>query len=310
MTHGWVLIDTQVMTPTSFSRFLPVFALFTVQLIFGFNYAASKVVLEKFPPTLWGGVRLLISAGLMFMTSFLFVPAEKRKVNPEFLKKTFLYGLFGMALSQFFFMYGIKHTTTTNSAIMNTMTPIFTLLFAVIGGAEKFTGRRLFSFLLAILGAVVIRDLSEFRMSSDTFLGDFSTLLNCASLALYFTLSQKFLKENSPFWATAWMFLFGSILLLGISVQDFHLLGNLPVDSRFYIAAVYNIVFATLITYFLNAWTLTKVSPSMVAVFFYFQPVIAVFNGWLTFGEHPTLRTFLAMALIFLGVGIGVVRKK
>jgi drug/metabolite transporter (DMT)-like permease len=298
------------MTNLRESRALPILALLAVQLIFGFNFAASKVVLNHYPPTLWGAIRLLFSALLMFAFSKKWVPPEQRRMDREFFKKTFIYGLFGMALSQFFFMFGIKNTTTTNAAIMNTLTPLFTLLIAMVMGTERLTFRRSLGFLLAIIGAIVIRDLSEFKLSSNTVLGDLSTVLNCLSLAIYFTLSQRFLKENSPFWATAWMFLFGSIVLFVIAASD---LGNILVsglDQHFFIAAFYSIFLATLVTYFLNAWTLTKVSPSMVALFFYFQPVVAVFNGWFSLGESPTLRTFIAMGLIFAGLGLGVARKR
>ncbi|NDG85716.1 MAG: EamA family transporter, partial [Proteobacteria bacterium] len=149
-----------------------------------------------------------------------------------------------------------------------------------------------------------------FRLSSTTFLGDTATILNCLSLAIYFTMSQKFLKENSPFWATAWMFLFGALVLFVIAWRDLGGFFMPDLDGKFFIAAFYSIFLATLVTYFLNAWTLTKVSPSMVAMFFYFQPVVAVFNGWFSLGENPTVRTFVAMGLIFAGLGLGVARKK
>jgi len=292
------------------ARWLPILALFVVQLIFGFNYAAAKVVLEHYPPTLWGAVRLMICGLVMFAFSGVLVPREKRVMDRVFLAKTALYGTIGMALTQFFFLMGLRHTTTTNAAIMNTLTPLFTLVIAVLIGSEKATLKRISGFLLAILGAIVIRDLSEFQFGNDTLLGDGFTLLNCISLASYFTLSQGFLKQNSPFWATAWMFVFGSLALFLFSGSELPLLFQSHLDQRFFIAAAYNVVFATLITYFLNAWTLTQVSPSLVAIFFYFQPVIAVFNGWFSLGERPSVRTFVAMGLIFGGLGLGVTKKK
>ena len=69
------------------------------------------------------------------------------------------------------------------------------------------------------------------------------------------------------------------------------------------------ILLGTILTYFLNSWTLTKVSPSVVALFFYLQPVIAGFNGWFSLGETPTYRMLLAMTCIFIGVGIGSLKR-
>jgi drug/metabolite transporter (DMT)-like permease len=218
--------------------------------------------------------------------------------------------LIGLALNQAFFLLGLQYSTTTNSAILNSLIPLFTLAFAILKGSDRFSPIQGLSFLLAVAGAVVIRDPSEFRVTSDTFKGDFFTLLNCACLALFFTLSQKFLKRNSPLWSTAWMFLFGSLVLFSLCPQDWPRMIPTVITPQFLLAGFYNIVFATMVAYYLNSWTLTQVSPSLVAMFIYFQPVIAVWNGWYNLGETVGTRTWIAMALIFVGVGMGSFRRK
>jgi drug/metabolite transporter (DMT)-like permease len=245
----------------------------------------------------------------MFVIARIAVPEASRRTDREFLLRTFFYGLIGLALNQAFFLLGLKYSTTTNSAILNSLIPLFTLFFAILMGSEKFSKLRGASFLLAVTGAVVIRDFSEFGISSDTFRGDLFTLLNCACLALFLTLSQGFFKKNSPLWSTAWMFLFGSLVLFALSIGDWPLLFRAELGQGFVLAAAYNIVFATMIAYYLNSWTLTKVSPSVVAVFIYLQPVIAVLNGWINLGERVGGRTLLAMGLIFTGVGVGALRR-
>ncbi len=307
---GDAILDTLRMTGVARIPMLPIFALIGVQFIYGFNYAAAKVILNTYPPVLWGAVRLFVAALLMLTIARLAVPKEKRRMDRDFLIRTFFYGLIGLALNQAFFLLGLKFSTTTNSAILNSMIPLFTLAFAIIAGTEKFSKLRGASFLLAVAGAVVIRDFSDFKISSDTFKGDVFTLLNCACLALFLTLSQGFFKKNSPLWATAWMFFFGSMVLFSLCVGDWHLLASVTWDLRFAGAAAYNIVFATMIAYYLNSWTLTQVGPSVVAVFIYLQPVIAVLNGWYNLGEPIGIRTVLAMGLIFLGVGVGALRRK
>src|SRR5436190_562042 len=94
-------------------------ALLVVQLIFGFNYAASKVILGYFPPVLWAAVRMAVAAILMFSLSLWIVPKEMRRRDREFLAKTFIFSLFGIAFSQAFFMMGLHYTTTSNAAVLN-----------------------------------------------------------------------------------------------------------------------------------------------------------------------------------------------
>jgi drug/metabolite transporter (DMT)-like permease len=123
-------------------------------------------------------------------------------------------------------------------------------------------------------------------------------------------MSRDFMRRNSPFWATAWMFLYGSVLLTLASLPQMNA-DSFPTEmsSGLWTAILYNILLGTILTYFLNSWTLTKVNPSVVTLFFYLQPVIGVLNGWFSLGEIPTERTWFAMFCIFLGVGIGALRK-
>jgi drug/metabolite transporter (DMT)-like permease len=291
------------------SAAFPIVGLILVQVLFGFNYAAMKVILEQFPPVLWGAIRMFLAAAIMFAFAFFILPKEQRKIDGDFLKKTFFFGLIGVAMNTAFFQLGLEYTTASNSAILNTLTPIFTLLFAILARQERFTIFRGAGFLVAVMGVLVLNNVESLDLSGPTMKGDIYTILNCITLALLFTLSRDFLKKHSPFWATAWMFLFGSLMLFAVSFQDFSKMIPSHVDGRLGLAVLYNVVGATILTFFLNLWSLTKVNPSLVGLFIYLQPVVAVFNSWYTFGEVPSARMTIAMTCIFIGVGLGVIKK-
>lgn len=287
----------------------PVIALIFVQLIFGFNYAASKIILSYFPPLLWCAIRIAIAAVFMFILGFALVPRDSRKASGKFLYPVFLFAVFGIVLNQVFFLYGLKYTTTSNSAILNTLTPIFTLLIAILLKHEKWTIYRGTGFLVAVAGVLVLRSVENFQISLDTLKGDLFTILNCASLAFYLVISKDFVRRNSPIWVTAWMFLFAAVMLSILAIPDFTHFEFTALSQPLKLAIAYNIIGATMITYFLNSWTLSKVTSSQVAIFIYLQPVVAVLNAWYMFGEVPTLRTVIAMGCIFTGVGLGLIKK-
>ena len=288
---------------------VPYLALLLVQLLFGLNFPASKIILEQIPPVLWSAVRMAIAAVLMFSVSFIIVPKADRKMDLRFLQKCFIYGFFGIVLCQTFFMVGLKNTTATNGAVLNTLIPIFTLLFAIIMKKEKFTLNRAFGFLIAVIGVLVLRKIEDFSASMATAKGDLFMILNCMSLAVFFAISRDFLRANSAFWVTAWMFLFGSLVIGVFCFQDLHLLLNTEINSRLGWAMAYNVIGATMLTYFLNSWTLKRVSASSVAVFIYMQPIIAVLYAWMIQGEPPSMRTIVAILCIFAGVMVGVVQR-
>ncbi len=288
---------------------VPYLALLLVQLLFGLNFPASKIILEQVPPVLWSAVRMAIAAVLMFIAAFIIVPKADRKMDVRFLQKTFIFGFFGIVLCQTFFMIGLHNTTSTNGAVLNTLIPIFTLMIAILLKKEKFTLNRAFGFLIAVLGVLVLRKIEDFSTSMATFKGDLFMILNCVSLAIFFNISRDFLRVNSAFWVTAWMFLFGSLVIGLFCMGDFHLLLSTHIDSRLGWAMGYNIIGATMLTYFLNSWTLKRVSPSSVAVFIYMQPVIAVLYAWVIQHELPSVRTLIAVLCIFTGVMVGVVQR-
>jgi drug/metabolite transporter (DMT)-like permease len=62
--------------------------------------------------------------------------------------------------------------------------------------------------------------------------------------------------------------------------------------------------------YYLNAWALTKVTPSVVAVYIYLQPLIAFGLAPIVLGETPTGHTIGSALLIFTGVAIVTRRSK
>jgi drug/metabolite transporter (DMT)-like permease len=64
------------------------------------------------------------------------------------------------------------------------------------------------------------------------------------------------------------------------------------------------VLLPTVGAYYLNAWALTKVAPSTVAVYIYLQPLIAFGVAPLVLGEQWGWRTVIAALLIFAGVAI------
>lgn len=291
------------------SNALPIAALISVQVIFGLNFVASKIILAHYPAVLWGAIRLGVASLIMLLVSFVIVPKAQRRYDYEFFKFACIFGVIGIAISQTLFLLGVKYTSTTNAAILNALTPIFTLLLAILAGTEKMTLARGLGFSLALVGAIVIRDFHEFRITSDTFKGDVFTILNCLILALFFVMSRDFLKKTATFWATAWMFFFASISLFIASASDLSHFVPEAIDSRLIFAIFYNIVMAGILTYFFNSWALTKVSSSFVAIFIYLQPAVALLHGWYVGGEPPGMRVMLAITLIFTGVGITALKR-
>lgn len=283
-------------------------ALVSIQVLFGINYTVSKVILEYMPPLAWASFRVVIATLVMATVAL----AAKRKHPP--MEKAFFFPLIGFALlgciiNQGSFIIGLKYTTATNSAILNTLIPIFTLLIVAFLGHEKLTQRRIFGFISAFVGVLVLRHVETMSFSDETFIGDLLNIVNALSYATFLAVSKKFAEKYDRLWMTVWMFFFGSIGLGLLSIpswMDFHI----PVfENRLLFSLLYAVIGGTILTYFLNIWTLARAKSSSVAIFIYLQPLVAIPIAWYYFDEVPTLRTWLSILLIFSGMLLALKEK-
>jgi drug/metabolite transporter (DMT)-like permease len=79
-------------------------------------------------------------------------------------------------------------------------------------------------------------------------------------------------------------------------------LNQVPLNA--WLALVYIILVPTVGAYFLNSWALTRVTPGIVAIYIYLQPLMAFGLAPLVLGERLNSRTIVACVLIFAGVAV------
>jgi drug/metabolite transporter (DMT)-like permease len=207
----------------------------------------------------------------------------------------------GIIINQSSFLTGLRLTTSTNSAILNTLIPVFTLLIVTLRGIEKVTVKRLIGFAFALTGVLIIRKVENFTLSDQTFVGDMLNIVNCLSYSLFLSYSKKFLEKYDPVWSITWLFAYGSVGLTLISIPDWVALNIPELTPRLLACMAFAVFGGTLATYFLNTWALVYAKSSSVALFIYLQPVVASLLAWIWLDEPITLRAIFSSGLIFVG---------
>ena len=283
-------------------------ALIAVQVLFGIGYVVSKVLVGAFPPLVWASVRIIISAGIMMAIARASGRKSPRGWN-EFFKPLIGLSLLGMIINQSAFLVGLKYTTSTNSAILNTLIPIFTLMIVSLRKVEKLTLRRGLGFLVALVGVLSIRHVEQFHFSDRTFLGDFLTMLNCLSYATFLVVGKSFLERHDKLWTTAWLFVYGSVGITILAIPDYLRFSPPQMTSQLWFCAAFAVLGTTLLTYFLNFWALARAKSSSVALYIYLQPVVAAALAYFFLGEQVTSRTVGSAGLIFSGMLLAISRK-
>ena len=221
-----------------------------------------------------------------------------------------VFALFGIILNQLLFFHGLSLTTATNTSLLAVLIPIFAIIMSSAIGNDVLSGRIILGTFFAGLGVIYLIGLANFSFSSTTIQGDILIILNSISYAIYLATSKKLISRYGALKSIAWLFIFGSIVNVPVGLYSLQSVRLAEVSTEAWLAMFAVIIFPTILTYYLNAWALARVSPSMVAVYIYFQPLIGTFLAITILEEEWSLRIFFAMLLIFAGVFLVTTKNK
>ena len=284
-------------------------SLLLVQVIFGFHYLTTSIIVEEVDPFEWTAIRILI-AGLIMYSLY-----SKRITNfPKGNEWYFLIflSLLGIVLNTAFFTKGLELTTPAHASLISCMIPVITFIFAWFLGREGLNIYKSLSLIVALSGALILMEIDNLDVNSNLFIGDMFIFVNFICFGLFLVLSKPLIERHSPFGLSVIVMSIGAVILFPISVNG--LLNNweswLNLPWWIYFAAFYSIFFATIITYSLNYYAMEFVDSSKVALFIYFQPVVAGTISVALGRDEVTTRLIISSVLIMLGLLLSTIDVK
>lgn len=284
-------------TERSNSAFL---ALIPAQLLFGSLPVIGKVVLAVLPPIALVGIRTAITAVILVLIQ-VFRGRFWLKEKGDYWRFALL-SLFGVVLNQLFFIGGLSLTTASNTSLLAVMIPVFALAVGSIAGLESLTLKKILGIILAAVGVIILLDPRKASFSSQTTLGDLCIVVNCLAYGIYVATSKAAITRNGTFRSMMWVFIFASIICIPMGAISLSTIDITAVETNIWLITIYIGIAATAAPYLLNAWALSKVNPSTVAVFVYLQPIIGFTLALLFLKESISLIFLISCALIFTGV--------
>lgn len=277
-----------------------VLALVPAQLLFGSLPVIGKVVLAVIPPIALVGIRTTITALILFVIQA-FRGRLWLREKSDYWRFAVL-SLFGVVLNQLFFIGGLSLTTASNTSLLAVMIPVFALAIGAIAGFERLTGIKIIGIILAAIGVIILIDPRRASFSSETTLGDICIVINCLAYGIYVATSKNVITRNGTFRSIMWVFIFASIICVPLGLWSLSTIDVRAVDTNIWLITLWIGIGATAAPYLLNAWALSKVNPSTVAVFVYLQPLIGFGLAVAFLGEQIGLAFIAAAVMIFAGV--------
>lgn len=291
------------------TNYSPHVALVAVQLFFGTFPVVGKYVLLTIPSFAMVGFRVG-GAALAFVILQFFSKDGLRLGKKSHYAWFALYSLLGVVLNQLLFISGLALTTAVNTSLLAVLIPIFALLVGVLLRLDNLSARKIFGVVLAAAGVVYLIDPSKASFSSETTRGDLFIIVNCFFYAAYIVVSKRLIQHYGALKSMTWLFLFGSIITVPLGANSMRDVDLANVPSLTWLAIAGIVVFPTILAYYLNAWALARVPPSVVAIYIYLQPLIGFVSAVIFLNEHFSLRLIIAAFLIFAGLFLVTRRPK
>lgn len=275
-------------------------ALVGVQVFFGSLPVIAKIVLKVIPPVGIVGFRVGITA-LVLTVVQAFRGRFWLKTRSDYVRLAVL-SLFGVTFNQLLFVTGLSLTKASNTSLLAVTIPIFTLAVSSIAGTERLQRIKTIGIVLAAIGVLLIIDPRNASFSSETTLGDMLIVANSLSYGIYVATSKKVIERNGAFRSIMWVFIFAAVICVPLGLRSMTAVDVPAVDWTIWALIIYIGLGATASPYLLNAWALARVSPSVVAVYVYLQPVIGFLLAVIFLGEKIDQKFLFAAVLIFIGV--------
>ncbi|PWT94829.1 MAG: hypothetical protein C5B55_02165 [Blastocatellia bacterium] len=280
----------------------PHVGLIVVQILFATWPIFGKLVLRSMSsPTL---VFLRVTGAALALVLI------QRKITPLFkmptrdvLWLTFC-SIVGVVGNQFLFVKGLSLTTAINATLLSSAIPVFTLFVSIVFGYDNISAKRVFGIALAISGVVLLVNPARADFSVHTTIGNLLIICNSFLYATYIVISKDLFQRYGALNVITWIFLVGATLSLPAGIYTFRTENLQSVSATVWLAIGFIVLFPTVGAYYLNAWALTKVAPSIVAVYIYLQPLIAFGLAPLVLGERLNTHTLYSALLIFAGVAV------
>ena len=253
----------------------------------------------------------VLGGAILFWIASLFAPREHVAKRDKLLFVGA--AVFGLVCNQCCFTIGLSLTSPVNAGIVTTTMPIFALILSALILKEPITRKKALGVALGCCGALLLIWTSMQASGSSLQLGDIRGDLLCVagqvSYALYLTIFGKLAKKYSVFTVNKWMFLSATCIIWPFTAYHVWQTPWSTLSAVTLGEILYVVVGGTFLAYILMIRGQQVLRPTVVSMYNYVQPIVAVIVSIVLGLAVFTLTHALAVALIFSGVALVTLSK-
>ena len=281
-------------------------ACFTAYAIFGLNIIVCKDLTSThwISPLSLTCMRSLVAGALYWIIS-LMMPAER--VDKKDILKILLASVLGFLLPQVLFMMAIENITPMDCSIVSSTSPVCTMIIAAFALKEPITLRKAGGVALS-LGGILFLILNSVGMGaanrSTNVYGILYMISNIICFSTYLGAFKPLIAKYSPITFMKWVFLFSTIMALPFSATEIAAINYASLSSSLLWELAFLIFCCTFMTYYLIPLGQQCIRPTLVSMYSYVQPIIAIAVSIWVGMDTLTLPKVIAAITVFAGVVI------
>lgn len=271
-------------------------------LIWGSSFLWIKIAVDELPAATLAAERITIGAVVVLIFLRLrriSLPRTWRELAP-----LAVVGLLNAAIPYTLFSWGEQVVDSGTAAVLNSLTPIFSLLIAGLYlRVEPVTGLRVIGLVVGFGGAVLLAT-RELALRDDpmALVSAGAVALAALSYAVAASYARHHLKVSHRYVVSAGTLIFGALFawplaLIADGVQ-------LPTQPDTIFSVLWLGVMGAFVAYLLYFFLIAELGATLASMVTYVFPVVGVALGVIVLDEVLDARLVVGAALVVMGIGI------
>jgi drug/metabolite transporter (DMT)-like permease len=281
-----------------------VLLLAVVVLAWGTMWPVNKALLAYMTPVWSIALRTYISASALFAISIFMtgVAVPKRGDAPVLVSMVLLHMVGFTILTQL----ALQFVPAGRSTVLAYTSVLWAPLFAALFLGERLSLRRALGLGLGVLGLIVIFNPATFDWSNRTAVfGNAAILLAAMLWGASIVHNRGHAWRSTPFQLAPWQALLAAAILTPVALV-FEGAPAVQWNAHSALLLLFAGIPGTALAYWAAAVSSSELPASTTSLGLMATPAVSIVVSMGLLGEQPTLTLIAALALILLGVGVGI----
>ncbi|MCC6313953.1 MAG: DMT family transporter, partial [Thermomicrobiales bacterium] len=273
-------------------------AMSAVVVIWATNNVFTKAVLPEIAPLafIWARFAIVTPSLFAWLIARRRLELPRRADWPLFLVS----GACGFGFYNVLFILGIDRTSAFAAALLLSLNPTITMLFASLLRIERGPPAQWLGAALATGGVALFVGESLRSDSPGAMAGNLMLVLGSVCFAVYSLSARSLVVTYGVQSTTAWSLLVGIAMLTPLAAQSVAAENWLTLSAAVWAALLYAALISLLLSYIIWAWAIARRGVTRSAAYLFLLPVVTgIFSAWLIGERFGPLQ--IAGAALVLG---------